>query len=76
MINLTSRSFPLGQDDSLAINPDTLTANEARTLSYSPESHQLRNRAAKAAEEIDLRVRAKGFQLEAQPAPLNQEGWP
>lgn len=35
---------------------------------------ELRNRAAKAAEEIDLRLRAQGFQLEAQPAPLNQEG--
>ncbi len=32
--------------------------------------------ATEASEEIDLRLRAKGFQLEAQPAPLSQEGWP
>ena len=29
-----------------------------------------------ATEASHLRLRAKGFQLEAQPAPLNQEGEP
>ena len=58
------------------IDPGALTANEASYLSGFRTADKLRNRAAKAAEEIDLRLRAKGFQLEAQPAPLNQEGEP
>jgi hypothetical protein len=56
------------------IDPGALTANEASYLSGFRTADELRNRAAKTAEEIDLRLRAKGFQLEAQPAPLNQEG--
>ena len=56
------------------IHPGALTANEASYLSGFRTADELRNRAAKAAEEIDLRLRAKGFQLEARPAPLNQEG--
>ncbi|PZV04577.1 MAG: conjugal transfer protein TraN [Cyanobium sp.] len=56
------------------IDPGALTANEACYLSGFRTADELRNRAAKAAEEIDLRLRAKGFQLEAQPAPLSQEG--
>ncbi len=67
---------PLGQHHPLGIDPAALTAKEASTLSGFRTADELRNRAAQAAEEIDLRLRAKGFQLEAQPAPLSQEGEP
>jgi hypothetical protein len=62
------------QRSNLRIDPGALTANEASYLSGFRTADELRNRAAKAAEEIDLRLRAKGFQLQAQPAPLSQEG--
>ena len=65
---------PPGQHHTLGIDPGTLAANEASYLSGFRTADELRNRAAKGAEEIDLRLRAKGFQLQAQPAPLNQEG--
>jgi hypothetical protein len=65
---------PLGQHQTFGIDPGALSANEASYLSGFRTADELRNRAAKAAEEIDLHLRAKGFQLEAQPAPLNQEG--
>jgi hypothetical protein len=65
---------PPGQHHTLGIDPGALTANEASYLSGFRTAVELRNRAAKAAEEINLRLRAKGFQLEAQPAPLSQEG--
>ena len=65
---------PPGQQHTLNIDPGALAASEATTLSGFRTADELRNRAAKAAEEIDLHLRAKGFQLEAQPAPLNQEG--
>ena len=68
-------SPPHGQRPTFRIAPGALTANEASYLSGFRTADALRNRAAKAAEEIDLRLRAKGFQLQAQPAPLNQEGW-
>ena len=64
----------LGQHHTFGIDPGALTANEASTLSDFRTADELRNRAAKAAEENDRRLRAKGFQLEARPAPLNQEG--
>ena len=67
---------PLGQHHPLGIVPGALTAKEATTLSGFRTADELRNRAAQAAEEITLRLRAKGFQLEAQPAPLSQGGWP
>jgi hypothetical protein len=67
---------PLGQHHPLGIDPGALTANEANSLSGFRTADELRNRAAQAAEEINLRLRAKGFQLEAQPAPLKQEGEP
>jgi len=67
-------SPPQGQHHTLGIDPGALTANEASYLSGFRTADELRNRAAKAAKENDLRLRAKGFQLEAQPAPLNQEG--
>jgi hypothetical protein len=63
-----------GQRPTFRIASSALTANEASYLSGFRTADELRNRAAKAAEEIDLHLRAKGFQLEAQPAPLNQEG--
>ena len=66
--------IPLGRHHTFGIDPGALTANEASTLSGFRTADDLRNRAAQAAEEIDLRLRAKGFQLEARPAPLNQEG--
>jgi hypothetical protein len=65
---------PPGQQHTLNIDPGALAASEATTLSGFRTADELRNRAAQAAEEITLRLRAKGFQLEAQPAPLNQEG--
>ena len=68
-------SPPHGQRPTFRIAPSTLTATEASYLSGFRTADELRNRAAKGAEEIDLRLRAKGFQLQAQPAPLNQEGW-
>jgi hypothetical protein len=64
---------PPGQHHTFGNDPAALTANEARYHSGFRTADELRNRAAKAAEEIDLRLRAKGFQLEAQPAPLNLE---
>jgi hypothetical protein len=68
-------SSPLyGQRPTFRIDPGALTANEASYLSGFRTADELRNRAAKAAEEIDLRLRANGFQLQAQPTPLNQEG--
>jgi hypothetical protein len=66
--------FPDAIHHTFGIDPGALTANEAQYLSGFRTADELRNRAAKAAEEIDLRLRAKGFQLEAQPAPLSQEG--
>jgi hypothetical protein len=65
---------PLGQHPTFGIDPAALIANEASYLSGFRTADDLRNRAAKAAEASDLRLRAKGFQLEARPAPLNQEG--
>lgn len=70
----SAERFPDGIHHTFGIDPGALTANEASTLSGFRTADELRNRAAKAAEEIDLRLRAKGFQLEAQPAPLSQEG--
>lgn len=69
-------STPPGRHHTINIDPGALTAKEGSTLSGFRTADEPRNRAAKAAEEIDLRLRAKGFQLEAQPAPLNQEGEP
>jgi hypothetical protein len=66
--------FPDAIQHTFGIDPGALTANEASYLSGFRTADDLRNRAAKAAEENDLRLRAKGFQLEAPPAPLNQEG--
>lgn len=68
--------FPDAIHHTFGIDPGALTANEASYLSGFRTADELRNRAAKAAEENDLRLRAKGFQLEAQPAPLSQENWP
>jgi hypothetical protein len=48
-----------------------LTATESTHLHGFRKPDEFRNRAAKAAKESDLRLRAKGFQLEAQPAPLS-----
>ena len=48
-----------------------LTATESTHLHGFRTPDEFRNRAAKAAKESDLRLRAKGFQLEAQPAPLS-----
>ena len=67
-------SPPHGQRPSFRIAPGALSANEASYLSGFRTADELRNRAAKAAKENDIRLRAKGFQLEAQPAPLSQEG--
>jgi hypothetical protein len=66
--------FPDAIHHTFGIDPGALSANEASYLSGFRTADELRNRAAKAAEEIDLRLRAKGFQLEAQPAPLSKEG--
>ena len=65
---------PHGQRPTFRIAPSTLTANEASYLSGFRTADELRDRAAKAAKENDLRLRAKGFQLEDPSAPLNQEG--
>jgi hypothetical protein len=65
---------PPGQHHTLGIDPGALTANEASYLSGFRTADELRNRAAKAVEEKDLRLRAKGFQLETQQAPLSHEG--
>ena len=70
----SAERFPDAIHHTFGIDPGALTAKEALYLSGFRTADELRNRAAKAAEEIDLRLRAKGFQLEAQPAPLNQEG--
>lgn len=69
----STERFPDAIQHTFGIDPGALTAYEARYLSGFRTADELRNRAAKAAEEIDLRLRAKGFQLEAQPAPLSQE---
>lgn len=74
VIRLLRERFPDAIQHTFGIDPGALTANEASYLSGFRTADELRNRAAKAAEEIDLRLRAKGFQLEAQPAPLSQEG--
>ncbi len=66
--------FPDAIQLTFGIAPGALTANEACYLSGFRTVDELRNRAVKAAEENDLRLRAKGFQHEARPAPLNQEG--
>ena len=66
--------FPDAIHHTFGIDPGALTANESSYLSGFRTADELRNRAAKAAEEIDLRLRAKGFQLEDPPAPLSQEG--
>ena len=73
-IGRSPERFPDAIHHTFGIDPGALTANEARYLSGFRTADELRNRAAKAAEEIDLRLRAKGFQLEDPPAPLNQEG--
>ena len=70
----SAESFPDAIHHTFGIDPGALTANEASYLSGFRSADELRNRATKAAEESDLHLRAKGFQLEAQPAPLNQEG--
>jgi hypothetical protein len=69
----STERYPDAIQQTFGIDPGALTANEATYLSGFRTADELRNRAAKAAEEIDLRLRAKGFQLEARPAPLNQE---
>ena len=74
MIRRVREKLPDAIHHTFGIDPGALTANEASYLSGFRTADELRNRAAKAAEEIDLRLRAKGFQLEAQPAPLSQEG--
>jgi hypothetical protein len=76
VIRRLREKFPDAIHHTFGIDPGALSANEASYLSGFRTADELRNRAAKAAEEIDLRLRAKGFQLEAQPAPLSQEGWP
>lgn len=65
--------FPDAIQHIFGIEPGVLTANEASYLSGFRTAHELRNRAIEAAKEIDLRLRAKGFQLETQAAPLSQE---
>ena len=67
-------SPPHGQRPTFRIAPSTLTATEASYLSGFRTADELRDRAAKAAKENDLRLRAKGFQLEDPSAPLIQEG--
>ena len=64
-------SFPLGQYRTFGI---AAAAPASNTLSGFRTANELRNRSAKAAEASNRRLRAKGFQLEAQPAPLIQEG--
>jgi hypothetical protein len=54
-------STPLGHHQTFGIDPGALSANEARYLSGFRSADELRNRAAKAAEEIDLRLRWSGF---------------
>lgn len=76
VIHRSPERFPDAIHHTFGIDPGALTANEASYLSGFRTADELRNRAAKAAEEIDLRLRAKGFQLEDQPAPLSQENWP
>ena len=73
MLRLRER-FPDAIHHTFGIDPGALTANESSYLSGFRTADELRNRAAKAAKENDLRLRAKGFQLENPPAPLNQEG--
>lgn len=76
VIRLLREKSPDAIQHTFGIDPGALTANEASYLSGFRTADELRNRATKAAEEINLRLRAKGFQLEAQPAPLSQEGGP
>jgi hypothetical protein len=76
VMRLLREMFPDAIQHTFGIDPGALTANEASYLSGFRTADELRNRATKAAEEINLRLRAKGFQLEAQPAPLSQEGGP
>jgi len=76
VIRLLREKFPDAIQHTFGIDPGALTANEASYLSGFRTADELRNRATKAAEEINIRLRAKGFQLEAQPAPLSQEGGP
>jgi hypothetical protein len=63
----------LAQHPTFGIDPGAPTANEASTLSGFRTADGIRNRAAQAAEASDRRLRPKGFQLEARPAPLNRE---
>jgi len=65
--------FPDAIHNTFGIDPGALTANEASYLQDFRTADDLRNRAAKAAEEIDLRLRAKGFQLETEHAPLSHQ---
>jgi len=65
--------FPDAIQHTFGIEPGALTANESSYLSGFRTVEQLRNRAAKAAEEINLRLRAKGFQLETEHAPLSHQ---
>ena len=74
VINRLRARFPDAIRNTFGIDPGALTANEASYLHGFRTADQLRNRAVKAAEEIHLRLRTKGVQLEAQPAPLGQEG--
>ena len=74
MIRRLRERFPDAIHQTFGIDPVALSANEASYLSGFRTADELRNRAAKGAEEIDLRLRAKGFQLQAQPTLLNQEG--
>ena len=74
VIRRLREKFPDAIHHTLGIDPGALTANEASYLSGFRTADELRDRAAKAAKENDLRLRAKGFQLEDPSAPLNQEG--
>lgn len=64
----------LGKHHAFGLDPGALAASEVSYLRNFRSADKLRNRATKTQEEIDRRARAKGFQLEAQPAPLSQEG--
>ena len=64
----------LGQYRSSGLASVAITNNPPSSQDGLSAAHQLRNRAVKAAEVINLRLRAKGFQLAAQLASLNQEG--
>lgn len=62
----------IGQHHTFGIDLGALTANEARDLSGFLTADELRSRAAKAAEEINLRLRAKGFQRKAPGISLQE----